>query len=30
MSKREELIQKYTNDLRTKCNVNPDMDLLKR
>jgi hypothetical protein len=30
MSKREELIQKYANDLRTKCNVNPDMDLLKK
>ena len=30
MSKREELIQKYTNDLRTKCNVNPDMDLLNK
>ena len=28
MSKREELIQKYANDLRTKCNVQPDMDLL--
>ena len=30
MSKREELIQKYANDLRTKCNVNPEMDLLKK
>lgn len=30
MSKREELIQKYTNDLKTKCNVQPDMDLLKK
>jgi len=30
MSKREELIQKYANDLRTKCNVQPDMDLLKK
>jgi hypothetical protein len=30
MSKREELIQKYANDLRTKCNVNPDMNLLKK
>lgn len=28
MSKREELIQKYANDLRTKCNVQPDMNLL--
>ena len=28
MSKREELIQKYANDLKTKCNVNPDMELL--
>lgn len=28
MSKREELIQKYANDLRAKCNVQPDMDLL--
>ncbi|MGB0186755.1 MAG: DUF2853 family protein [Flavobacteriaceae bacterium] len=30
MSKREELIQKYANDLKTKCNVQPDMDLLKK
>lgn len=30
MSKREELIQKYANDLKTKCNVQPDMELLKK
>ena len=30
MSKREELIQKYANDLKTKCNVQPDMVLLKK
>ena len=30
ISKREELIQKYANDLKTKCNVQPDMDLLKK
>lgn len=28
MSKRDDLIAKYANDLRTKCNVEPDMDLL--
>ena len=28
MNKREQLIQKYANDLRIKCNINPDMNLL--
>jgi hypothetical protein len=28
MSKRDELIQKYAADLRTKCGIEPDMDLL--
>lgn len=28
MSKRDELIQKYAADLKGKCGVNPDMDLL--
>lgn len=28
MSKRDELIQKYTADLKEKCGVNADMDLL--
>jgi hypothetical protein len=28
MSKRDELIAKYASDLKDKCNVNPDMDLL--
>ncbi len=28
MSKREELISKYAADLKDKCKVNPDMDLL--
>lgn len=28
MGKREELIQKYAEDLRTKCGMEPDMDLL--
>lgn len=28
MSKREELVAKYAEDLRTKCGVEPDMDLL--
>ena len=28
MSKRDELIVKYASDLKDKCNVNPDMDLL--
>ena len=28
MSKRDELIEKYAGDLRGKCGVEPDMDLL--
>ncbi|MBK1636140.1 DUF2853 family protein [Rhodovulum adriaticum] len=28
MGKRDELIQKYANDLSQKCGVEPDMDLL--
>ena len=28
MSKRAELIAKYADDLRTKCKIEPDMDLL--
>lgn len=28
MSKRDELIAKYANDLKTKCGMTPDMDLL--
>lgn len=28
MSKREDLIAKYAEDLKTKCKINPDMDLL--
>lgn len=28
MSKRDELIQKYTSDLKEKCGVEPDLDLL--
>ncbi len=28
MSKRAELIEKYAEDLRTKCKMQPDMDLL--
>ena len=28
MCKRDELIQKYADDLRTKCGTEPDMDLL--
>ncbi|TMV07228.1 DUF2853 family protein [Ruegeria sediminis] len=28
MNKREELIAKYAADLRTKCGMDPDMDLL--
>jgi len=28
MGKRDELIQKYAEDLKEKCGVNPDMDLL--
>ncbi|MBT8323752.1 MAG: DUF2853 family protein [Winogradskyella sp.] len=30
MSKRDELIAKYAADLKEKCGVNPDMDLLKK
>jgi hypothetical protein len=30
MSKRDDLIAKYADDLRTKCKVEPDMDLLKK
>lgn len=30
MSKRDELIEKYAEDLKTKCGVTPDMDLLKK
>ncbi|MCT4630927.1 DUF2853 family protein [Winogradskyella sp.] len=30
MSKRDELIEKYAADLKDKCGVNPDMDLLKK
>ena len=28
MNKREELIEKYATDLKTNCNINPEMDLL--
>ena len=28
MSKRDEWITKYADDLKTKCNMTPDMDLL--
>jgi hypothetical protein len=28
MSKRDELIAKYADDLKTKCKITPDMDLL--
>jgi hypothetical protein len=28
MSKRDELIAKYADDLKNKCKMNPDMDLL--
>ncbi len=28
MSKRDDLIEKYADDLRNKCGVEPDMDLL--
>ncbi|MEM6740616.1 MAG: DUF2853 family protein [Pseudomonadota bacterium] len=28
MSQRDELIEKYAGDLKTKCGVEPDMDLL--
>ena len=30
MNAREKLIVKYVSDLREKCNINPDMDLLKK
>ena len=30
MSKREELIEKYASDLKNKCNIDPDMNLLKK
>lgn len=30
MSKRDDLIAKYAEDLKDKCGVNPDMDLLKK
>jgi len=30
MSKRDELIAKYADDLKNKCGINPDMDLLKK
>lgn len=30
MSKRDELIEKYADDLKSKCGVTPDMDLLKK
>lgn len=30
MGKRDELIEKYAADLRDKCGVTPDMDLLKK
>lgn len=30
MSKRDELIAKYAEDLRNKCKIDPDMDLLKK
>lgn len=30
MSKRDELIKKYAADLKDKCGVTPDMDLLKK
>ena len=30
MNTREKLIVKYISDLREKCNINPDMDLLKK
>ncbi|MEO1238446.1 MAG: DUF2853 family protein [Pseudomonadota bacterium] len=28
MGKRDELIEKYADDLKTKCGITPDMDLL--
>lgn len=30
MGKRDELIEKYADDLRSKCGVEPDMDLLRK
>lgn len=30
MGKRDDLIAKYAEDLKTKCGVNPDMDLLRK
>ena len=30
MGKRDELIQKYAQDLEQKCNVRPDMELLRK
>lgn len=30
MSKRDELIEKYASDLKTKCGVTPDMDFLRK
>ena len=30
MSKRDELIEKYADDLKNKCGMTPDMDLLKK
>ena len=30
MSKREELIQRYAEELKQKCNMDPDMDLLRQ
>ncbi len=30
MGKRDELIEKYADDLKSKCGVKPDMDLLRK
>ena len=30
MGKRDDLIAKYADDLKNKCGINPDMDLLKK
>ncbi|APX89801.1 hypothetical protein BV394_08815 [Brevirhabdus pacifica] len=30
MGKRDELIERYADDLKKKCNMNPDMDLLRK
>lgn len=30
MGRRDELIEIYANDLRTKCGIEPDMDLLRK